>query len=476
MTTTTIIAILGWPIVGLVLFASQKDPQRGAILSILVGFMFLPSAVGIDLSGLPAIDRDSIVALTLLAALMFASKIDKPLVVGGWIYTLAMVVYLTSPLFTALTNPDPVIAGARVIPGMHIYDGFSMIASEVLRIIPLFIGYWLITTVSDQRQMLMLIVAAGLFYSLFLLVETRLSPQFHNWVYGFHASDFIGTVRAGGAWRPTAFMPNGIVAAFFTMTVVISALAIWQDDIARKAKGQDRLSIVKPRWYGVLAIYMTGILVISRSLAALLFGILATASLVLTSTRSQVLAAAIITSVAFVYPVLRTLDLVPYQQLVSAASTFSERRAHSLNARFENEEQLLQKGLEKPAFGWGNWGRFRIYDYYGVDRTLSDGYWVIALSTRGIVGYLTTYIVLIAPVFMLWLQTLRYRELEISPITSGICLILSVNLLDLVPNATLTPLTWLFVGVLMRHVKETAMARADVTSPVTTAHRQRTVM
>ena len=46
-----------------------------------------------------------------------------------------------------------------------------------MRLLPLFIGYWMITTVRDQRLMLTLIVVAGVCYSLLFLIEIRLSPQ-----------------------------------------------------------------------------------------------------------------------------------------------------------------------------------------------------------------------------------------------------------------------------------------------------------
>lgn len=319
MNSLTTIAILGWPIFGLLLFASQKDPKRGAILSILVGFLFLPSSVGIDLAGLPALDRDNIVALTLIGALLFGGRVKMPLAIGGGFYMLAIFVYAVSPLFTAMTNSDPIIAGPRTIPGMQLYDGLSMSAGETFRLFPLFIGYWLITSVRDQRMMLTMIVIAGLCYSLILLIEVRLSPQFHKTIYGFHPSGFSSSSRGSG-FRPRGFLVNGLVAAFFTLTVVIATLAIWRDDRTRINEGLNKLAIVKPRWFGLAATYMTSILVISRSLGALLFGAFAVCAIVLFKPRTQLLVAVMITILATTYPILRSLDLVLHEQLVSAAA------------------------------------------------------------------------------------------------------------------------------------------------------------
>ena len=475
MNTITTLAILGWPILGLLIFASQKDPKRGAVLSILIGFLFLPSGVGIDLPGLPAIDRDNIVSLTLIGALIFGGRVKVSLKVGGAFYMLAILVYLLSPIATAINNGDALIAGPRTIAGMQIYDGLSLTIGEMLRLAPLFIGYWMITTVRDQRMMLTLIVVAGLCYSLLFLIEIRLSPQIHRWVYGFHSSSIVGSER-GGFYRPKAFLHNGLIAAFFTLTIVIAAVAIWRDDRMRMSRGMDRLARLKPRWFGFAAVYLTLILVVSQSLGALVFGMAVIPAMIILKPRRQLLVAVMITTVAFSYPILRSLDLVPHEQLVAGAATISERRADSLGVRFRNEQEMLDKGLQRPWFGWGNWGRNRIYDTYGVNRTLSDGYWVITLSSRGIVGYLATYIIFIAPIYLLWLQSRRQKTMEVSPITAGIALVLSVNYLDLVPNAPLTPLTWLFIGVLLRHIRENSTARAAPDPAPAAPLRRRTVL
>lgn len=66
--------------------------------------------------------------------------------------------------------------------------------------------------------------------------------------------------------------------------------------------------------------------------------------------------------------------------------------------------------------------------------------------------------------------------MEVSPITTGICLIHSINLLDLIPNAPLTPLTWLMVGVLLRHVKEGNVVRTETETNSPAKKRRRTVL
>jgi hypothetical protein len=71
------------------------------------------------------------------------------------------------------------------------------------------------------------LVVAGLFYSLPVLIEVRLSPQLANWIYGFVQGAFTNEVRYGG-FRPVVFMKNGLTVAFFMMTTFLAAMAMWR--------------------------------------------------------------------------------------------------------------------------------------------------------------------------------------------------------------------------------------------------------
>src|SRR5205823_4753004 len=67
-------------------------------------------------------------------------------------------------------------------------------------------------------------------------------------------------------------------------------------------------------------------------------------------------------------------------------SRVDEERAQSLEFRLRNEDLLIDRALEQPAFGWGGWGRSRVVDDTGRDLTVTDGLWVIALGDRGFFG------------------------------------------------------------------------------------------
>src|SRR5262249_6438367 len=72
-------------------------------------------------------------------------------------------------------------------------------------------------------------------------------------------------------------------------------------------------------------------------------------------------------------------------------------RAQSLEFRLHNEDRLVKRALERPAFGWGGWGRARIFDEDGKDTTVTDGLWIIALGDRGFTGLVALGAALLLP-------------------------------------------------------------------------------
>jgi len=138
------------------------------------------------------------------------------------------------------------------------------------------------------------------------------------------------------------------------------------------------------------------------------------------------------------------------------AAAISPERANSLDFRFDNEAVLLERAELKPVFGWGSWGRNQILNpYTGEIETVTDGRWVITIGVFGWVGFLAEFGLLAWPVFVLVGKSLNAREAvrTTSPYLGPIALILGFNLFDLLPNATITTLTFLMSGMLLGHVE-----------------------
>ena len=67
---------------------------------------------------------------------------------------------------------------------------------------------------------------------------------------------------------------------------------------------------------------------------------------------------------------------------------WGEGAGGSLRVRIVNEAFLIAAAMQKPLFGWGGWGDYRenleLAREMGVNRVLTDGFWVITLGKRGI--------------------------------------------------------------------------------------------
>lgn len=65
---------------------------------------------------------------------------------------------------------------------------------------------------------------------------------------------------------------------------------------------------------------------------------------------------------------------------------------------------------------------------------------------------------------LLWRETRKADPAQISPFIAPLSLMLAVNVADMIPNATLTPLTWLLAGALTGYAERLKGAR-DVVRP-----------
>src|SRR5262249_33252976 len=142
-------------------------------------------------------------------------------------------------------------------------------------------------------------------------------------------------------------------------------------------------------------------------------------------------------TIALVYPMLRSFDLIPTTFFLAAAEMVSADREGSLRTRFDNEKALLDRASKRLMFGWGRWGRSRISeDESGRDITISDGRWVITLGTFGLVGFLAEFGLLALTIFRAAAALRFAKSTPDQSFLAALALIVAVNLIDLLPNAT----------------------------------------
>jgi hypothetical protein len=345
-----------------------------------------------------------------------------------------MLLVLLLPLGVFYTNREPIVFELRTLPGLRLYDAFSMALGNAMTILPFLLGRRYLQTVEAQREVLKALAWGALIYAPLILIELRMSPQLNVWIYGFFPQFFGQHVRDGG-YRPIVFLEHGLRVGIFLAMACLAALALWRD-------------ASRPAWLGAAA-WIGIVLVLSKTLGALLICLALLPWTAFAGRRLQILAVVALAGIVIVYPTIRGAGLVPTERLLAYADAISPARAQSLEVRLRNEDQLLAKANEKPLFGWGGWGRSRVYNENGYDISITDGIWIIIMGADGWLGYLAKFGLLTLP-----LLALLWRGVGLDRATLGLGLVLAANLADMVPNSSLTPLTWLIAGALTGRISQ----------------------
>ena len=432
-----LLALFSWPLVVLAL-ARKLTPPLAFILAILAGFLLLPPTITYDLPLLPALTKDSIPALSVLLLLaLFRPGLggagERPLLPQSRFIWMATIGLAAGALATVVTNGDPLFYGPTVLPGMRLYDGLSQVLSAIILLLPMLLARKFLATPETHVLLLKALCVAGLSYSLLALVEVRMSPQLNQWIYGFFPHSFIQHYRSGG-WRPIVFLNHGLVVSLFFCLATLAAAGLSRLDGKRRSN-----FLAATAW-----LLLT--LVLTKSLGALVIALLLLPAVLFLGVRSQLIVACSVAIMVLSYPVARSSGFIPIERILQEAGKVDPARADSLLTRVRNEDMMLDKALDRPWFGWGAWGRSRVFDSAtGADVTISDGYWIIVLGVGGWTRYLFEFGLLCIPLILMFL---RCRQYDIGMESAILSLILAANLIDLIPNSGLTPLTWIIAGAL----------------------------
>jgi hypothetical protein len=454
-----------WPLVVLLLFKRCNLPAA-LCWSIIAGYLLLPSGVTFNLPLLPSVTKDTMPSMAAAFMLLFAvgrersagvpKKTGHPQpILPGWIPRSSVGFFLSIALVagafvTSFFNDDRLIYGIRIIPGLSTYDGFSAILSTLTTMLPMLLARKYLATPENHKTLLFILCIAGLIYSLPTLYEVRMSPQLNRIVYGYFPHSWGQHLRGEG-YRPLVFLHHGLWLGIFLSTTVLSTIAC--------------IRIAAPKhkalFWGI-AVWLAVTLLLSKTLGALLITLAIAPAVLLFSVRLQLILVAAVAATVLLYPTLRGAGLIPVDQVVSFAEKIDPSRARSLNFRLKNEDILLEKANQRPLFGWGGWGRARVYDEEGADISVTDGRWVISIGNEGWFGYLARFGLLTIPILLL---SFRKRKYEVTLATSALCLVLAGNLIDLIPNAGLTPVTWLMAGALLGRLEVTSQTQVGSSAP-----------
>jgi hypothetical protein len=453
------IALLAWPLVAILLYRT-RPPSEASVWTILGAVLLLPAQLAIKIPMIPAIDKASVSALSAVVGyFLFVPRLKRSAPRFGLAEILAAM-YVVGPVVTSVLNDDSIVIGDRILPGVGWYDGISALLSQTILFLPFFVGRRFLHKAEDIETILRALALAGLLYSLPMLFEVRFSPQLSNWIYGYFPSAFATEVRYDG-FRPVVFMNNGLIAAFFLSTSFLAAVVLWRVN--------GRVSKLPA---GGVSAYLGAVLILCKSSGALMYAIVFGFFIRWTKPTTQVRVAVLLAGIAIFYPVLRMADYFPTNQLVSVSATFNQERAESLKFRFEQEQQLLARASQRFFFGWGRYGRNRVYEESGRDVSITDGLWILTVGQFGIVGFLAQFGLLTLPVFRVGAAIKRVRSAREGIFLAALTGILAITVIEQLPNASVTPWSWLLAGALlgrtesiMLKARYSKMARDVVAQP-----------
>lgn len=430
------IALAAWPLVAIVLYRTKPFPEA-TLWTVLGGLLLLPAGASIKIEMIPAFDKNSIPSLcTLIGCIALAPRRQIKAKFGA--VEILAIMCVVGPVFTSLSNNDAIIIGERILPGVGYYDGISALLSQVLFFLPFFVGRRFLQRPANTETVLQVLLTAGIFYSLLMLFEIRMSPVFSSWIYGFFPSGFSSEMRYGG-FRPVVFMSNGLAAAFFLATAFLAAAAFWRVRVSiRSLPG------------GAVTAYLGVVLILCKSAGALIYAVCVGIFIQWFSPKAQMRLAVVLVSVALLYPVLRLTGNFPSNALVDTAMAVNKERAESLKTRFDQEQQLLERASQRFLFGWGRYGRNRVYEeQYGKDISITDGAWIEVIGQFGIVGFFAQFGLLALPVFRLFSALKSVASEREKVFLGALALIVALNLVEQIPNSSMSAWNWLLAGALL---------------------------
>lgn len=416
--------------------------EKAVVWSLLGGHLLLPSAFIIDVPILPPLDKDSITAMaTLLLCWVYGSNVPRPRrSIPLYILSAAVVI---SPLLSSINNSYELQTAGKSIQGFYPLTALKFAGRNMLMLVPMYIGSRFLATDKGRDALLRAVPVALLFYSPAMLFEVRMSPQLHRWVYGYFPHSFAQQMRDGG-FRPVVFMSHGLEVALFTTLGLLATIVL--------LRRRERILQFPP---GLVAAYFSGLLVLCKSLGATIYAIVLAPVILFTRPRLWAKIAVVASLVVCSYPLLRSNGVAPTQLITNAAGVFSSDRQASFQMRLNNEEALLAKANQKPLFGWGGWGRNRIFDKWtGEDISVTDGGWIIQYGCYGWAGYLALFGLLTVAL----LQALRAMDREVTPANvtrGGLALLVGMYLIDSIPNSTQLAIIFPIAGA----VASSALAR-----------------
>src|SRR5215510_4235801 len=132
-------ALMLWPAVAVWLY-TKRPVGQATLWTILGGYLLLPVGTSIKFEMIPAFDKYSIPTLAALLGCMLASRQWPRVLYRFGLAEVLILMFVLGPFITSELNGDPVVVGARVLPGESQYDALSAAVAQAIFILPFILG------------------------------------------------------------------------------------------------------------------------------------------------------------------------------------------------------------------------------------------------------------------------------------------------------------------------------------------------
>ena len=235
-------------------------------------------------------------------------------------------------------------------------------------------------------------------------------------------------MRMGG-YRPKIFFATGLELGMWMTAVSLTVVWLWKSGSLTRLGTYPVGSLILP-----ILVVTT---VMCRSTGALLLMTSGLSTLWLCTRFNSKLFMWALLLVAPLYYAVRIPNYWTGEDFANLVRTYlGEERAHSFEYRLENENLLAGKAMERPVWGWGGWGRNRVFDASGRDVSFTDGMWVINLGVHGLVGLVAWTAVLLLPsyLFLIRYPVRSWATPEVAPLAI-LATLLGIYIIDCLMNA-----------------------------------------
>jgi hypothetical protein len=417
-------ALFGIPALAAYFISAYRASPSAVSGAIVAGWLTMPLIV-LNFPGVPSLDKASLLGF---ATLLSTWLVKSPRIRVSW-FDLPIIVLCLVPIASSIGN------------GLGVYDGVSTAVRYVLMWgAPYAVGRMVIVDRAALTVLGRTLLFGVVAYAPLCLIESRLAPQLHEWVYGvfgranWEQVDFFGPLR----WKPTAFLQSAIE---LTPLMGVGFLFAWW--MSRQG-GMATAGGYSMKTLGWIALTAT---VLGKSLGG--FALTMGSALVLwlgSALRTRAFLIALLV-VPPVYIVTRTTGMWTGRGVAAfVREHVSARRAESFETRLMNEDVLLARALERPLLGWGGWGDNRAHGADGRDLSLTDGLWIILFGVNGGLCLLAWLATLQLPA---WLVVLRsktsWNDPSVAVLQFG-AIALALHCVDCLPNSMPGAIYYLIAG------------------------------